>query len=147
MTPNTSPKKPEWFSLIESDAPSAQVRKVEKRLPVATAFAALAIVATGAFFANASITSDSLSTNPAVSALATGEVVQEISPAANQYSNQDSNQALSQATNTSQISNANNPVKVASPQSLMTITDPTLNGGGDDDEGDDDDDDDDDDRD
>jgi hypothetical protein len=59
MTPNTSPKKPSWFALIESDAPSAQVRKVDKKLPAANAFAALAIVASGTFFANSSSTSES----------------------------------------------------------------------------------------
>jgi hypothetical protein len=59
MTPNTSPKKPAWFALIENDVPSAQVRRVDKKLPAATALAALAIVASGTFFANGSSTSES----------------------------------------------------------------------------------------
>ena len=47
-------KKPEWFELADSDAPSAQVRKVNKKLPVAAVVITGAIIATGAFFASAS---------------------------------------------------------------------------------------------
>lgn len=68
MTPNTSPKKPEWFSLIENDAPSAQVRKVDKRLTVSTALAALAIAASGALFTSVSRTPDSSATEASAGA-------------------------------------------------------------------------------
>ena len=122
MTPNTSPKKPAWFALIESDAPSAQVRKVDKKLPAATAFAALAIVASGTFFANGSSTSES----PAAGTLASSSGVTSVDDSMN-----GSSKAIS--------------AKLAAPQSVNAIADPTLNGGGDDD-GDDDDYDDDNDR-
>jgi hypothetical protein len=120
MTPNTSPKKPAWFVLIESDAPSAQVRKVDKKLPAATAFAALAIVASGTFFANGSSTSQS----PAAGTLASSAGVTSVDDSIN-----GSSKAIS--------------AKQAAPQAVNAIADPSLNGGGDDD-GDDDDYDDDD---
>ena len=126
MTPNTSPKKPAWFVLIESDAPSAQVRKVDKKLPAATAFAALAIVASGTFFANGSSTSQS----PAAGTLASSAGVTSVDDSIN-----GSSKAIS--------------AKQAAPQSVNAIADPSLNGGGDDDgdhDGDDDDYDDDDNR-
>jgi len=115
MTPNTSPKKPAWFVLIESDAPSAQVRKVDKKLPAATAFAALAIVASGTFFASGSSTSES----PATSTLASSAGVTSVDDSIN-----GSSKAIS--------------AKQAAPQAVNAIADPSLNGGGDDD-GDDDD--------
>jgi hypothetical protein len=121
MTPNTSPKKPAWFALIESDAPTAQVRKVDKKLPAATAFAALAIVASGTFFANGSSTSDS----PAAGTLASSSGVTSVD---------DSMNGSSKAISTKQ----------AAPQSVNAIADPTLNGGGDDEDDDREDDEDDD---
>lgn len=121
MTPNTSPKKPAWFALIESDAPSAQVRKVDKKLPVATAFAALAIVASGTFFANGSSTSES----PAAGTLASSSGVTSVDDSMN-----GSSKAIS--------------AEQAASQSVNAIADPSLTGGGDDDDYDDDDGDDDD---
>lgn len=47
-------KKPEWFELADSDAPSAQVAKVNKKLPIAALLITGAVIATGAFFASAS---------------------------------------------------------------------------------------------
>jgi hypothetical protein len=113
MTPNTSPKKPSWFALIESDAPSAQVRKVDKKLPAATAFAALAIVASGTFFANSSSTSES----PATSTLASSTGVTPVDDSMNS-----SSKAIS--------------AKQVAPQSVNPIADPTLNSGGDDEDDD-----------
>jgi hypothetical protein len=46
--------KPEWFQLVDSDAPSAQVRKIDKNLPAIAALVASAIIATGTFIAGAS---------------------------------------------------------------------------------------------
>lgn len=46
--------KPEWFKLVDSDAPSAQVNKVSKKLPIAAVLITGAVIATGAFFASAS---------------------------------------------------------------------------------------------
>jgi hypothetical protein len=106
--------------LIESDAPSAQVRKVDKKLPAATAFAALAIVASGTFFANGSSTSQS----PAAGTLASSAGVTSVDDSIN-----GSSKAIS--------------AKQAAPQSVNAIADPSLNGGGDDDRENDDYDDDD----
>lgn len=47
-------KKPEWFELADSDAPAAQVKKVNKKLPIAAVLITGAVIATGAFFASAS---------------------------------------------------------------------------------------------
>lgn len=54
MTPDTTPQKPEWFELADGDAPAAQVTKVSKKLPAVAVLVTGAIIATGAFFANAS---------------------------------------------------------------------------------------------
>lgn len=134
MTPNTSPKKPAWFVLIESDAPSAQVRKVDKKLPAATAFAALAIVASGTFFASGSSTSES----PATSTLASSAGTNPVNNSATDRVNDGVNDGVNVTS-----------AKLAAPQAVNAIADPSLNGGGDDDgdhDGDDDDYDDDDNR-
>lgn len=47
-------KKPEWFELLDGDAPSAQVTKVNKKLPVIAALVTGAVIASGALFAGAS---------------------------------------------------------------------------------------------
>jgi len=130
MTPNTSSGKPDWFALIENDAPSARVRKVDKKLPAATALAALAIVASGAFFANASITA---SPNSSASSSAASQPTAQVSSISQQTS--------SQVSTTAQNTSVNSVTKIASAQSPMTITDPTLNRGEDDDDEDDDEDD------
>lgn len=138
MTPNTSPKKPDWFALIENSAPSAQVRKVDKKLPAATAIVALAIVAFGTFFANGSINFDSSPTSNMASAsmstVASGEVAQTaIAAAATSATTQTPTQSAKAVGTVKKIT-------VAAPQSMNGITDPTLNGGGKDDDDDDDDD-------
>ena len=53
--PNQSnSKKPEWFELLDGDAPSAQVAKVNKKLPVIAALVTGAVIVSGALFAGAS---------------------------------------------------------------------------------------------
>jgi hypothetical protein len=53
--PNQSnSKKPEWFELLDGDAPSAQVTKVNKKLPIIAALVTGAVIASGALFAGAS---------------------------------------------------------------------------------------------
>jgi hypothetical protein len=47
-------KKPEWFELLDGDAPSAQVTKVNKKLPIIAALVTGGILASGALFAGAS---------------------------------------------------------------------------------------------
>ena len=151
MTPNTSPKKPAWFALTENSAASAQVRKVDKKLPAATAIVALAIVAFGTFFANGSMNFDSSPTSnlasTSMSTVTSGEVTQGD---VNQGEVTKTTAATAAVTETPvQNVQAVKSVKVVAPQSMNGIADPTLNGGGDDDDDDDDDDDgeDDDDRD
>jgi hypothetical protein len=61
VTPNATPEKPEWFELIDGNAPSAQVNKVNKVLPAMAVLVSGALLATGALFGNAS-------SNPAQSA-------------------------------------------------------------------------------
>jgi hypothetical protein len=73
MTSNTSPEKPDWFALIEKDAPSAQVRKIDKKIPAVTGFLAITIVALGAFFTNGSMSIDSsVASNSDVTSINTG---------------------------------------------------------------------------
>jgi hypothetical protein len=144
MTPNTSPKKPDWFALIENSAPSARVRKVDKKLPAATAIVALAIVAFGTFFANGSINFDSSPTSNTASTSMSTVTSTEVPQTT------DATAAVTQTP--VQNAQAVKSVKVVAPQSINGIADPTLNSGGDDDrdndnDNDDDDDEDDDDRD
>ena len=47
-------QKPEWFELLDGDAPSAQITKVNKKLPVIAALVTGAVIASGALFAGAS---------------------------------------------------------------------------------------------
>jgi hypothetical protein len=54
MSNEINNSKPEWFQLVDSDAPSAQVRKIDKKLPSIAALVAGAIIATGSFIAGAS---------------------------------------------------------------------------------------------
>jgi hypothetical protein len=133
MTPNTSPKKPDWFALIENSAPSARVRKVDKKLPAATAIVALAIVAFGTFFANGSINFDSSPTSNTASTSMSTVTSTEVPQTT------DATAAVTQTP--VQNAQAVKSVKVVAPQSMNGIADPTLNGGGDDDDDDDDDDD------
>jgi hypothetical protein len=140
MTPNTSPKKPDWFALIEKDAPSAQVRKVDKKIPAATAFMALAIAAAGTFFANGSLAFDSSPTSntasTSMSTVASGEVAQTTTAATSAATSTAKQTSTQKVQSVSTVKNA----KVAAPQSAKGIANPTLNGGGDDDDEDDDDD-------
>jgi hypothetical protein len=54
MKNQSEPQKPEWFQLLDSDAPSAQVSKVNKKLPAFAVVIAGILFAGGAIFANAS---------------------------------------------------------------------------------------------
>jgi hypothetical protein len=54
MTKEFNSAKPEWFQLVDSDAPSAQVTKVNKKIPAIAAVVAGAIIAGGSFFASTS---------------------------------------------------------------------------------------------
>ena len=46
-------KKPDWFELVDGDAPSAQVTKINKKLPAIAILAAGTVVALGSFFSSA----------------------------------------------------------------------------------------------
>ena len=152
MTPNTSQKKPAWFALTENSAASAQVRKVDKKLPAATAIVALAIVAFGTFFANGSMNFDSSPTSNLASASMSTVTSSDVNQGdVNQGEVAQTNTASSASTAVTQTPAQNaqalKSVKVVAPQSMNGIADPTLNGGGDDDDDDDDDDGEDDDED
>jgi hypothetical protein len=112
MTSNTSPEKPDWFALIEKDAPSAQVRTIDKKIPALTGFLAITIVAMGTFFANGSINADSaLASNSATTSINPGTSVNTVTSA--------------------QVVGKAEKVKVAGTHSINKIADPTPNGGGD----------------
>ena len=68
--------KPAWFALVDSDAPSAQVVKVNKKLPMIALIVTGAIAASGTFFANASDKSQSATNSiPSVTTTAVSDVV------------------------------------------------------------------------
>lgn len=120
-------KKPEWFELLDGDAPSAQVAKVNKKLPIIAALVTGAVIASGALFAGAS---------------------------AENSSGQSAVASIDQVTNSTSSSDANAPTSDTSIQSSTPTTPsvtnpaggmqaPGNNYGDDDDDHDDDEDDDD----
>jgi hypothetical protein len=53
MRNQPEPQKPEWFELLDGDAPSAQVAKVDKKLPIIGALVIGAALVSGSLFASA----------------------------------------------------------------------------------------------
>ena len=53
MRNQPEPQKPEWFELLDGDAPSAQVAKVDKKLPIIAALVIGAALVSGSLFASA----------------------------------------------------------------------------------------------
>lgn len=78
--PQTS--KPSWFALVDSDAPSAQVTKVNKKLPVIALFVTGAIAASGTFFANVSNQSANATSSISTNSISTGNADTAPAPAA-----------------------------------------------------------------
>ena len=135
MTPNefasTTPDKPEWFELVDGAAPSANVTKVNKVLPAIAVLVSGALIATGAFFANAS--SDQVQTTPVGQTSASPAATVDVTPAATVDVTPSANpQGGNQAT--PQVSP---PSKSASATPTPPIMLPP-NGGGDDDDEDED---------
>jgi hypothetical protein len=136
MTENLESAKPTWFELTDGDAPSAQVAKVNKTLPVMAVLVTGAVIASGAFFAHASESEGSPNVIP--------------STTINQVDN--SNAATTGATNTAtEISNTqtatpknSGPVIASVNNNLQNPSQPgmkALGGNGHDDDDDDEDDD------
>ena len=48
-----TPKKPDWFELTDGENSPAQVRRINKKLPIAAVAAAGVIIVAGSLFANA----------------------------------------------------------------------------------------------
>ena len=124
--------KPAWFQLVDSDAPSAQVSKVDKKLPVMALIVTGVIAVSGTFFATASEQGAGLnSSSPSVSTNTVSDVV-------------DTNAS---SANTSSAASVNSPsnLNVSSPADKASgIQNPAQGGitaprGGDDDDDEDDD--------
>lgn len=60
-------KKPEWFELTEDKSPSAGIRKINKKLPIATLVTAGAIILGGSIFATAQDEPSAVADTPVVS--------------------------------------------------------------------------------
>lgn len=73
--------KPEWFQLIDSDAPSAQVSRVNKKLPVIALIVTGVIAVSGTFFAAASDSQSPASTS-AISDVVDSNNTSEVTPSA-----------------------------------------------------------------
>ncbi len=68
--------KPAWFQLVDSDAPSAQVSKVDKKLPLIALIVTGVIAVSGTFFATASEQNQGLNnSNASVGTNAISDVV------------------------------------------------------------------------
>jgi hypothetical protein len=119
---NTS--KPEWFQLVNSDAPSAQVRKIDKKLPAVAAVVAGTIIAMGSFFAQATEESQSNS---------------QVLASTQSASTQADSVEVQASTTTSSPKIANTPIATSAPVAQQKIQAPTGGGGEDDDDDEDDD--------
>lgn len=73
--------KPEWFQLIDGDAPSAQVSRVNKKLPVIVLIVTGVIAVSGTFFASASDSQSPASTS-AISDVVDSNSTSEVTPSA-----------------------------------------------------------------
>jgi len=62
-----TPKKPEWFELTESGDSYAGIKKVNKRLPIATLAVAAAVVLGGSIFATTNNEPSAVADTPAAS--------------------------------------------------------------------------------
>jgi len=94
--------KPAWFQLVDSDAPSAQVSKIDKKLPVMALIVTGVIAVSGTFLATASEQGEGLnSASPSVSTNTVSDVV-------------DTN-ASSGSTSSAAPVNSNSTLNVSSP--------------------------------
>ena len=132
----TESKKPEWFELLDGDAPSAQVSKVNKKLPIIAALVTGGIIASGALFAGAS--AENSTGQSAVASI-------DQSTESTSVAGSTTTDVTGATSNPSVQSTTPNSPSVANPAGGMQA--PGTNGGGDDDDDDhEEDDDDDDDR-
>jgi hypothetical protein len=141
MTPNefsnTTPEKPDWFELTNGDAPSANVTKVNKVLPALAVLVSGALIATGAFFANAS--SDQVQTTPVGQTSASPAATVDVTPAPTPAATVDVTPAANPQGGNQATPQASPTIKSASATPTPPIMVPPTGGGGDDeeDEGDD----------
>lgn len=124
MSKNSEGAKPEWFQLVDNDAPSAQVRKVSKKLPAFALIVSSVLIATGTFFASGSEVNLGVgqAVASAASSIGVGSLVADSSPT----------QLTSGAQGSAVVAGA--PASVQNP-GMGGIKPPT---GGDDDDDDDD---------
>jgi len=62
-----TPKKPDWFELTDGENSPAQVRRINKKLPIAAVAAAGVIIVAGSLFANANDEPSASADTPATS--------------------------------------------------------------------------------
>ncbi|QLL23112.1 hypothetical protein DLE03_01770 [Actinobacteria bacterium IMCC25003] len=62
-----TPKKPDWFELIEGGDSYAGIKKVNKKLPIATLVVACAVILGGSLFANANNGAPAIAETPTAS--------------------------------------------------------------------------------
>ena len=62
-----TPKKPDWFELTDGENSPAQVRRINKKLPIAAVAAAGVIIVAGSLFANANDEQSAVADSPATS--------------------------------------------------------------------------------
>ena len=122
-------KKPEWFQLLDGDAPSAQVTKVDKKLPIIAALVTGAVVASGALFAGASAENSTDQSAVASIAATTEPAIQASTPTI--QASTPTIQASTPTTPSVTNSAVSNPV-VSNPAGGMQA--PGANGGDDDDD-------------
>ena len=95
-------KKPDWFELVDGDAPSAQVTKINKKLPAIAILAAGTVVALGSFFSSATETdAQAISSNTASSSAPT-QVTTSSAPVATEPTPQNPKKAIAAINNPSQ---------------------------------------------
>ena len=121
--------KPAWFELVDGDAPSAQVSKVDKKLPLLALIVTGVIAVSGTFFATASEQNQgSNQSMPSVSTNAISDVVET-----NATSGATPAKAAAQSTSTVSVSSSAAPASKLQNPAQGGVKAPT---GGEDDEDD-----------
>lgn len=128
--------KPAWFALVDSDAPSAQVSKVNKKLPVIALIVTGVIAASGTFFASASDENQSATTEVSSLTAATNSDASDVTVESTPESGAATGTTVNANSSGTAIATANGLQTPAQPGAQA----PGNNGYGDDDDSDDSDD-------
>ena len=117
-----TPKKPDWFEMTESGDSYAGIKKVNKKLPIATLVVAGAVILGGSLFANANNESPAIAETPTASQSAvasTSNSVASTSVASNSVASTSSSSPTHATTSSNNSAGGNSlpaPIVSSAPQ-------------------------------